>query len=131
MNKNLLKTLSVITAFAYTALFLAVFIHGIHMMHMKGMMTDCPFMSTSAAVCDMGARDHLQYVSGVLLKKGSGLLGLLAITTWIFIAFLLLFKTSNVTKTKSYLFFKNQKYRFTFSLFKELFSCGILNPKAP
>ena len=119
MNKNLLKTLSVITAFAYSALFLAVFIHGVHMMNMKGMMADCPFMQNIHVVCNMNGRDHLQLVSGIDPEKGREFLVLLTFTIGVLTAYLFSFKVSSSVKTKSFLFLKNQKYRFNFSLFTE------------
>ena len=119
MNKII--NITILTAFIFVAVFGVMGLAPDHQ-HEPG----CPFMPGEQAICPMGLLEHItswKNIFAVLLPS----------------VLLILLLTSLAVNLKLYLLkllfafqrFKLQVPHFSLNLFQELFSQGILNPKAP
>ncbi len=120
-------------SFALLALigYLSIMVFGpIHMIHMAEMnmpMEHCPFAVGEHSLCGMDSFEHLK----VWQQFTTTLLPFIKILTVIGILLVLVyFSYHPPSVTRFLLYLKRERLRI-FSLYQELFSQGILNPKAP
>lgn len=121
--KKLLFTLSLC---GYITITLFGFVHIAHMAEMNMPMENCPFAAGEHVLCQMNVVQHIrawEYFSSRFIP---------VLGTFLFLPALLYIFLSKDTAiiSRFLLYLKRQRLR-DHSLYQELFSFGILNPKAP
>jgi biotin transporter BioY len=111
--------------------YLSIVVFGpIHMAHMAEMnmpMEHCPFAVGEHALCKMNPFEHLK----VWQQFTTTLLPFIKILSVIGILFALAYFSYRSPPITRFLFSLKRERLRTFSLYQQLFSQGILNPKAP
>ncbi len=121
------KILFALTLLGYVLITVFGFIHVAHMAEMNMPMEHCPFAIGEHTLCQMSVTEHIrawEQFSARFIPT----LGVLLFTP-VFLFFFLDKKYSPFL-SRPLFYLKRQRLR-NYSLYQELFSLGILNPKAP
>lgn len=111
--------------------YLSIVVFGpIHMAHMADMnmpMEHCPFTLGEHALCKMDPFEHLT----IWQQFTATFLPLIKILTVVSILLALVYFSYHSPPITRFLFYLKRERLRVFSLYQQLFSQGILNPKAP
>ncbi len=102
-------------------------VHMAHMAEMNMPMEHCPFAVGEHSLCQMNSFEHLK----VWHQFTTTLLPLIKILTVVVILLGLIYFSFHSPPVTKFLFYLKRERLRIFSLYQELFSQGILNPKAP
>lgn len=99
---------------------------------MSSGMTDCPFMTHEETLCPMTALDHLAMLQNIFEATLPSIIMLTFIVGMILITFPSLPKLKTPLRPHMHTFWRWRRsvlYHFSYKLYQDLFSQGILHPK--
>ena len=127
MKSHIKKLLFALTLLGYVTITVFGFIHIAHMAEMNMPMENCPFAVGEHSLCQMSVTEHIrawEQFSRVLIPSFK----VLTLASALFILFSFAYFSPPITRFLLYL--RRERLRI-FSLYQQLFSRGILNPKVP
>lgn len=128
MNLKILKKILLgLAIISYLGVSLFAFVHVSHMEESGMQMFDCPFAFGEHALCSMDVFEHLrawQSFSSVFVP----LLKYINLALWSIILSLFF---GEIRILQRLLLYARQKMNYILDFFGEIFSAGLLNPKAP
>jgi len=125
---NLIKiSLALFVLIGYLSIVVFAPIHMAHMAEMNMPMEHCPFAQGEHTLCQMNPFEHLKVWEQFTIK----LLPVIKILSLVWLVSVLLsFSYHSPPISRLLLYLKRERLR-NYSLYQQLFSQGILNPKAP
>lgn len=123
--KPLQRLIALLTLAGYLCLVVFGFLHIVHMVHMGTSMRDCPFSEGAHTICDMTPLEHLRS-----LQKSMNVniaIAKMLLPTLVLVCIFQIFATVIL---KRFIIYKKREVA-PMSMYQELFSQGILNPKIP
>lgn len=127
-NLHLTKiSLALFTLIGYLGIVVFGPLHIVHMAEMNMPMEYCPFAVGEHSLCKMDSFEHLQ----IWQEFTAILLPFIKILTIVGVLLVITFFSYHSPPLTRFLFYLKRERLRMFSFYQELFSQGVLNPKAP